>query len=174
MREEFDFDVALAALQDGQGLTGKENIRVPPLTSHPFCGTGIDRATSIAGHSRVQSSFRLTVRNFLPLASASMVKSRLLVGGDRAPGAFAHALGDFLAIAAAQGQALLSVKSLHHFHVHLETLLAKLGMQHAIAIASVFAGKRDQPFPYPRMAIRPSSVFITRSGKPNQPTGPPS
>ena len=26
MREEFDFDVALAALQDGQGLTGKDGI----------------------------------------------------------------------------------------------------------------------------------------------------
>ncbi len=24
MREEFDFDAALAALQDGQGLTGRE------------------------------------------------------------------------------------------------------------------------------------------------------
>ena len=26
MREGFDFEAALAALQDGQGLTGKENI----------------------------------------------------------------------------------------------------------------------------------------------------
>ena len=34
------------------------------------------------------------------------VQAPPLVGGDRAPGAFAHALGDFLAIAAAQGQAL--------------------------------------------------------------------
>ena len=29
MREEFDFDVALAALQDGQGLTGKDGILTP-------------------------------------------------------------------------------------------------------------------------------------------------
>jgi len=29
MREEFDFDAALAALQDGQGLTGKDGILTP-------------------------------------------------------------------------------------------------------------------------------------------------
>ncbi|KPU84455.1 transposase, partial [Marinosulfonomonas sp. PRT-SC04] len=29
MREEFDFDIALAALQDGQGLTGKDGILTP-------------------------------------------------------------------------------------------------------------------------------------------------
>ena len=38
MREEFDFDVALAALQDGnQGLTGKDGILTPlvkQLTLH--------------------------------------------------------------------------------------------------------------------------------------------
>lgn len=39
---------------------------------------GTDRATSMAGHSRVQSSFRLAVRNLRPLARASMVKSRVI------------------------------------------------------------------------------------------------
>ena len=34
MREEFDFDVALAALQDGQGLTGKDGI-LTPLVKQP-------------------------------------------------------------------------------------------------------------------------------------------
>ncbi len=29
MREEFDFDAALAALQDGRGLTGKDGILTP-------------------------------------------------------------------------------------------------------------------------------------------------
>ncbi len=29
MREEFDFDAALAALQDGHGLTGKDGILTP-------------------------------------------------------------------------------------------------------------------------------------------------
>ncbi len=29
MREEFDFEVALAALQDGRGLTGKDGILTP-------------------------------------------------------------------------------------------------------------------------------------------------
>jgi len=29
MREEFDFDAALAALQDGQGLTGKDGVLTP-------------------------------------------------------------------------------------------------------------------------------------------------
>jgi len=30
MREEFDFDAALAALQDGQSLTGKDGILTNP------------------------------------------------------------------------------------------------------------------------------------------------
>ena len=37
---------------------------------------GSDKATSIAGHSRVQSSLRLTVRNLVPLVRPSSVKSR--------------------------------------------------------------------------------------------------
>ena len=36
MREEFDFDVALAALQDGQGLTGKDGILTPLYQRHQF------------------------------------------------------------------------------------------------------------------------------------------
>gem|GEM_PF-4650095 len=36
---------------------------------------GKDRATSIAGHSPVQSSFRLTVENYRPSVRVSMMKS---------------------------------------------------------------------------------------------------
>lgn len=36
MREDFDFDAALAALQDGQGLTGKDGILTPLI----HCLTG--------------------------------------------------------------------------------------------------------------------------------------
>ena len=35
MREEFDFDVALASLQDGQGLTGKDGILTPLVKQLP-------------------------------------------------------------------------------------------------------------------------------------------
>ena len=38
-------------------------------------GAGREKSTSIAGHSRVQSSFRFAVRNLRPLASASSMKS---------------------------------------------------------------------------------------------------
>jgi len=36
MREDFDFDAALAALQDGRGLTGKDGILTPLI----HCLTG--------------------------------------------------------------------------------------------------------------------------------------
>jgi len=47
-----------------------------------------------------------------------------------------------------------AVDPLDHLHVHAEVLADQLGMQHAIAIPSVFARQGDQAFPQPRVAIR--------------------
>ena len=50
MREEFDFDVALAALQDGQGLTGKDGILTPL----------VKQLTEAALQAELEAHFRAT------------------------------------------------------------------------------------------------------------------
>ena len=54
MREEFDFDVALAALQDGQGLTGKDGILTPLVKQ-------LTEAALNRGRPRQERSCRKTI-----------------------------------------------------------------------------------------------------------------
>src|SRR4051812_17897316 len=111
-----------------------------PTTREP----GSEKSATIAGHSRVQSSLRLAVRNLRPLAGEAVlgeVQRPALVGGDRTPVTGHAAAASLLPATAADRQLLLAIEPFHQLVVHLPALAAQQLVQAAVAEPPPLAGK---------------------------------
>jgi hypothetical protein len=137
---------------------------------------GSEKSTAMAGHSRVQSSFRLAVRNRRPSARQSSTKSErpALVGGDRAPGARQHAAEPaLLAAVAADRELLFLVEPVDELVVHLPALATQQLVQPPVAEpASLDSRVRDRTAEQPRPGAQDRSQPRHRgSRRPGQPRG---
>src|SRR5215208_2861431 len=134
---------------------------------------GSEKSTRMAGHSRVQSSLRLAVRNLRPAVGQAVfgeVQGPALVGGDRAPGARHDTEPTLLAGAAADRQLLLAIEPLHELVVGHKTLPAQQFVQPPVAEPAALAGKGMQALKDPRMIVGALGLSLRhRARDPDQP-----
>src|SRR4051812_11549916 len=136
-----------------------------PTTRWPGSAT----STTMAGHSRVQSSLRLAVRNLRPAVGQAVldeVQGPALVGGDRAPGARRDTAPALLPAAPTDCGLLLLIEAVDELVVGRETLPtqqlvqpaagSRTGGAHRQGHASARAGAHDPAHAWAR--VPPSSA----------------